>query len=106
MVVSKIDINDHQQTNGVLYTAHSIFKRYRNQFMTDDLVDEITYVLNGFAKAYLEYFKAICSLISKFENDQEKINEIFKNIHLLLEIYYSLNWLDFPEFFEDNLKGI
>jgi exportin-2 (importin alpha re-exporter) len=42
---------------GVLQTAHSIFKRYRHEFRTDELFTEIKFVLEKFCPAFLDLFK-------------------------------------------------
>jgi exportin-2 (importin alpha re-exporter) len=44
-------------TNGVLRTAHSIFKRYRHEFKSNELWKEIKYVLELFAVPLTELFQ-------------------------------------------------
>lgn len=50
-------IGDFHVINGVLHTAHSIFKRYRFEFKSDELWIEIKFVLDKFAKPLTELFQ-------------------------------------------------
>lgn len=56
-LVSHFQSKDFGKIHGILYTAHSIFKRYRDRELTEDLVDEVNYVLKGFAQPMLSLFK-------------------------------------------------
>jgi exportin-2 (importin alpha re-exporter) len=41
----------------MLHIAHSVFKRWRPQFRTDELFSEIKYVLDIFCQPYLALFQ-------------------------------------------------
>lgn len=43
-------IGDYHRINGILITGHSIFKRYRYEFKSQELWEEIKFVLDTFAK--------------------------------------------------------
>jgi len=58
-LVSKLQTSDLTTVHGVLYVAHSIFKRYRDKVENDEYVDEVSYVLNGFAQPLLNLFTVI-----------------------------------------------
>jgi len=45
--------------NGVLQVAHSIFKRWRPLFRSDDLYIEINHVLGKFGNPYLALFEVM-----------------------------------------------
>lgn len=89
--------------NGVLQTAHSLFKRYRYEFKSQDLWTEIKYVLDNFAKPLTELFVATMELANKYADNPEALKVIFSSLVLIAKIFYSLNYQDLPEFFEDNL---
>lgn len=36
-------------------------------------------------------------------NEQARLTEMAEALRLICRIFYSLNWLDIPEYFEDNL---
>lgn len=42
-LIARLQSGDAATVHGVLETANSIYKRYRNQFMSNDLSDELTY---------------------------------------------------------------
>jgi exportin-2 (importin alpha re-exporter) len=56
-MVQKFNTGDFHIINGVLRTAHSIFKRYRHEFQSNELWKEIKYVLTTFAVPFTELFK-------------------------------------------------
>lgn len=66
-MVEKFNTGDFHVINGVLHTAHSLFKRYRYEFKSQALWTEIKFVLDQFAKPltelFLVRFKKLFSLI-------------------------------------------
>ncbi|PVD23451.1 hypothetical protein C0Q70_16723 [Pomacea canaliculata] len=103
-MVSNFQTGDFHIINGVLHTAHSIFRRYRHEFKSDELWKEIKFVLDNFAVAFTELFKATMGLASTHANDPAALKVIFSSILLICKIFYSLNFQDLPEHFEDNIK--
>ncbi|CAL1529016.1 unnamed protein product [Lymnaea stagnalis] len=103
-MISKFETGDFNIINGVLRTAHSIFKRYRHEFKSQELWEEIKFVLDNFATALTELFKATMDLATKHGNDPKALKVIFGSILLICKIFYSLNFQDLPEHFEDNMK--
>lgn len=55
--MSSLTADNFTINNGVLATAHSIFKRWRSQFRTDELYSEINFVLSRFCEPYYGLFK-------------------------------------------------
>lgn len=55
-MVEKFTTGDFHVINGVLHTAHSLFKRYRYEFKSQELWTEIKYVLEKFAKPLTDLF--------------------------------------------------
>lgn len=100
---SKFGTGDFNIINGVLRTAHSIFKRYRHEFKSQELWEEIKFVLENFAAELTELFKATVGLATKYANDPNALKVIFSSILLICKIFYSLNFQDLPEHFEDNM---
>jgi len=100
---SKFGTGDFNIINGVLRTAHSIFKRYRHEFKSQELWEEIKFVLESFASDLTELFKATMDLATKHANDPNALKVIFSSILMICKIFYSLNFQDLPEHFEDNM---
>ncbi|XP_014669612.1 PREDICTED: exportin-2-like [Priapulus caudatus] len=102
-MVLKFQSGDFHIINGVLRTAHSLFKRYRHEFKSQELWTEIKYVLDSFASPLTELFKATMGLAETHANDSAALSVIFSSLVLICKLFYSLNFQDIPEFFEDNM---
>uniref|UniRef100_A0A0B7B1D2 Exportin-2 n=2 Tax=Arion vulgaris TaxID=1028688 RepID=A0A0B7B1D2_9EUPU len=103
-MIGKFQTGDFNVIDGVLRTAHSIFKRYRHEFKSQELWEEIKFVLDNFASALTELFEATMGLATKHSNDPKALKVIFSSVLLICKIFYSLNFQDLPEHFEDNMK--
>lgn len=102
-LVSKFASGDFHVINGVLRTAHSIFKRYRHEFKSETLWREIKYVLENFANPLTQLFNNMMGLAETHASDPNALKVIFSSLLLICKIFYSLNFQDLPEFFEDNM---
>ncbi|KAL3867833.1 hypothetical protein ACJMK2_040679 [Sinanodonta woodiana] len=102
-MVSKFQTGDFHIINGVLRTAHSLFKRYRHEFKSQELWAEIKFVLDNFAAPFTELFCATMELAKTHANEPSALKVIFSSILLECKIFYSLNFQDLPEHFEDNM---
>lgn len=87
-----------------MQTAHSIFKRYRYEFKSQELWTEIKLVLDSFAKPLTELFINTVNLAAQHANNAVAIKIITSSLTLICKIFYSLNFQDLPEHFEDNMK--
>ena len=56
-IIGRFNPTDLVTTNAMLQIAHSVFKRWRPKFRTDELFSEIKYVLELFCKPYLALFQ-------------------------------------------------
>ena len=90
--------NDDMITNkGVLTVAHSIFKRWRPLFRSDELFLEIKLVLDVFTQPFMSLLKTVDEQISQNPNDQGKLNIYFDVLLILTKLYYDFNCQDIPE---------
>lgn len=103
-MVDKIGTGDFNNINGVLQTAHSIFKRYRFEFKSQNLWEEIKYVLDTFAKPLTELLTATMGLAKTHESNVVALKVIYSSLGLMAKVFNSLNSQDLPEFFEDNMQ--
>ncbi|KAI7905006.1 Cse1-domain-containing protein [Cokeromyces recurvatus] len=103
-LISKLSPTDYRVNNGILGTAHSIFKRWRSAFRSDDLFLVIKYVLDLFCEPYLQLFQITDKLIEENSNNLQALQVLARSLNLLIKIYYDLNCQDLPEFFEDHLE--
>ncbi|KAJ1293908.1 hypothetical protein BS78_01G105400 [Paspalum vaginatum] len=93
-------------TNSLLAAAVSLFSRFRNAFDNNALRLDLKYCLEIFAAPLLEVFlfasrrlQAAATTASPLE-----LRPVFECLRLCCEIFYSLNSIDLPEFFEDNMR--
>lgn len=91
--------------NGVLATAHSIFKRWRSQFRSNKLFTEINFVLERFCKPHFELFKHVDSLLSSTQPlpPNASLPLLAQSLLLLIQLFNDLSSQDLPPFFEENL---
>ncbi|KAF3925560.1 Exportin-2 [Orbilia brochopaga] len=105
-LASKLDANNPAVTTGVLTVAHSIFKRWRPLFRSDELFLEILHVLEQFGQPYLQLLQTTDALITASANDKAKLTELYKVLNLLIKIFFDLSCQELPPVFEDNLQVI
>ncbi|GES89790.1 importin-alpha export receptor [Rhizophagus clarus] len=102
-LTSKFSSGDFARNNAVLQTAHSIFKKYKSEFRTDPLYNEINFVLDQFVPHYWQLLQATDAFITQYANDKPQLQTLSQTLLLLLKLFYDLNWQDLPPFFEDNI---
>lgn len=102
-MVEKFNTGDFHVINGVLHTAHSLFKKYRYEFKSQTLWTEIKFVLDRFAKPLTDLFVATMNLMQVHSNNIDALKIIYSSLVILSKVFYSLNFQDLPEFFEDNM---
>lgn len=102
-LVAKFNSGDFHIINGVLHTAHSLFKRYRHEFKSQELWTEIKFVLERFAQPFTNLFEAIMEEANRCGHDMAKLKDILGSILLICKVFYSLNFQDLPEHFEENM---
>uniref|UniRef100_I3L918 Exportin-2 n=1 Tax=Sus scrofa TaxID=9823 RepID=I3L918_PIG len=90
-MVNRFQSGDFHVINGVLRTAHSLFKRYRHEFKSNELWTEIKLVLDAFALPLTNLFK-VCN------------NNLVVFLNYLIFLICAFILQDLPEFFEDNME--
>ncbi|XP_056631908.1 exportin-2 [Diorhabda sublineata] len=103
-MVDKFSTGDFNVINGVLRTAHSLFKKYRYEFKSNELWTEIKYVLEKLAQPLTDLLVATIGLAQTHSNDVNALKVIYNSLVLICKVFYSLNFQDLPEFFEDNIQ--
>lgn len=104
-LVNKLSLEDFVLNKGILLVAHSIFKKWRPLFRSDELFLEIKLVLSKFAQPFMALLVKSDELITQSlaNNDKASLTIYMECLLLLVQIYYDLNCQDIPEFFEDNM---
>lgn len=103
-MIEKFATGDFYIINGVLQTAHSLFKRYRYEFKSQSLWEEIKFVLDKLAKPLTDLLTATMNLTQAHANNADALKVIYGSLVLVCKVFNSLNSQDLPEFFEDNME--
>ncbi|TIA48524.1 Cse1-domain-containing protein [Aureobasidium pullulans] len=105
-LVSRFTPDNPKVNNGVLQVAHSIFRRWRPLFRTDDLFTEINHVLSKFCEPYLTLLQSTDQQITANQNNKELLAQHFTTLNLSIKLFNDLSCQDLPPVFEDNLASI
>ncbi|KAF5733505.1 Exportin-2 -like protein [Tripterygium wilfordii] len=98
---------DYASINGILGTVNSIFKKFRYEYKTNDLLLDLKYCLDNFAAPLLEIFLKTAAIIDSQVSSggsAVSLRPLFESQRLCCRIFYSLNFQDLPEFFEDHMN--
>lgn len=105
-LISRLTPDNTTVNNGVLQVAHSIFKRWRPLFRSDDLFTEINHVLTKFGTPFLQLLENTDNLITNSQNDPATLKSAFTTLDLLIKLFYDLSCQDLPPVFEDHIGTI
>ncbi|KAG1661631.1 hypothetical protein FOA52_002861 [Chlamydomonas sp. UWO 241] len=89
-LVERLNTADLQSINGVLATANSIFKRYRNQYGSDAMVHELEGSQNTFAVPLLETMVKLARMLPA-TSDASQLRLLLSAIRYANRIFFSLN---------------
>lgn len=108
LVVRLSNSNDFVSISGVLSTINSLFKKFRYQFKTNELLIDLKYCLDIFASPLLDLFKRTASVIDQIVAsggvDAGVLKACVESQRLCCRIFFSLNFMELPEFFEDHMN--
>ncbi|GJZ57344.1 exportin-2-like protein, partial [Tanacetum coccineum] len=96
-----INVNDFVSVNGILASVNSLFKKFRYQYKSDPLLLDLKYCLDNFAAPLLSTVENLSVKMSGAVGIALVVKQLVEEQRLCCRIFYSLNFLDLPEFFED-----
>ncbi|GIC88610.1 putative chromosome segregation protein Cse1 [Aspergillus udagawae] len=105
-LVSRLQPKNPAANIGVLQVAHSIFKRWRPLFQSNELYTEINHVLNKFGNPFLALFEGLDSFFEENKSNKENLIQGFTQFNLMVKLLFDLSCHDLPPMFEENLSGI
>jgi exportin-2 (importin alpha re-exporter) len=80
----------------------SVFKKYKSVSRSATILRELQYLLPLFQEVHLDLFKSVLPAI--VGNPSGTSKEVFAAMEQILDIFYSLNVVDIPEFYQDNIN--
>ncbi|KAL2828225.1 CAS/CSE protein [Aspergillus cavernicola] len=105
-LVSKLQPDNPPANNGVLQVAHSIFKRWRPLFRSDELYIEINHVLDKFTQPFLALFQGLDTYLEANKSNKDQLVQGFTQLNLMVKLMYDLSCHDLPPMFEEHMSGI
>ncbi|KAL4992880.1 CAS/CSE protein [Aspergillus falconensis] len=105
-LVSKLQPDNPSVNIGVLQVAHSIFKRWRPLFRSDELYIEINHVLERFGTPFLSLFQGLDTYLEANESNKDQLIQGFTQLNLMVKLVYDLSCHDLPPMFEENMSGL
>lgn len=107
-LIAKFANPDWNIVNGVLLTANSILKRFRFVQRSDALYADILYVLQRIQEPLTQLFVAITAQLdtthTASSGDILGLTARLAALRSINRIFYSLNYQDLPEYFEDHMN--
>lgn len=103
-LISRFTNPNWDVVNGVLLTANSIFKRFRYVQRSDALYSDILYVLQRIQEPLTQLFTAITQQLDVHANNTQELTARLNALRSINRIFYSLNYQDLPEYFEDHMN--
>ena len=102
-LVQQFHSPDLKVVAGVLKTANSIFKRFRYVDRSDDLYRVILYTLERIQEPLLTLMVGTGKAVEAYANDANQLIPRFDALRSICRIFYSVNYQDLPEYFEDHM---
>ena len=81
----------------------SVFRKYKTSPRSTEILMELKYLLPLFQEVHLNLFTSVLPGI--VANPSGTPKEVFAAMDQILEIFYSLNVVDIPEFYQDNINA-
>jgi exportin-2 (importin alpha re-exporter) len=102
-LVARANPQDYVTLVGVLRTAHAVFRRYRNVSMSTEVLRELKLILEQFQRPLTAIVVSTWQQLSQ-NPDPTRAPLLLEAANLSAKLFYDLNYVDLPEFFEDHLK--
>ncbi len=102
-----LEKHDSSKSRHIYDLITKIIKRYHIESKSDSLFREIIYTMDKICKPMTDDAINIIKFFNNYDNNNSSNNEIMTQclqmMNKIMSIFYSLNYQDFPEFFEDHL---
>ena len=103
-LVQKMGQPDINVVCGILATANSIFKRFRYVQRSEALYATIVYTLKQIQEPLLILFVEMGKAVQAAASDRDQLVRRFDALRSMSRIFFSLNYQDLPEYFEDHIN--
>jgi exportin-2 (importin alpha re-exporter) len=87
-----------------LKVANSILNRYRNVFKTDQVLIDLKFILTTIQEPLLQLNQKVTQIINESRGNAKVLANCFRAQILITKIFFSLNFVDLPAYFEDHME--
>ncbi len=105
-LVKRLSKTDYKVNNGVLEVAHSIFRRWRPLYRSDDLYTEINHVLGHFGEPFVRLLYIVDGQIDANKDNAAELKGWFETMDLIAKLFYDLSCHDLPPVVEAAMPQI
>mmetsp|Transcript_13898 Transcript_13898/g.41394 ORF Transcript_13898/g.41394 Transcript_13898/m.41394 type:complete len:969 (+) Transcript_13898:177-3083(+) len=102
-IVQNLRSSDKNTLSGMLLIANSVLKRFRHAYKSDALYGELKYVLDALSAPLTALFLRLGQELNASSDDGPSCALLLDSLRLACRVFFSLNWQDLPEFFEDHI---
>ena len=104
-----LEKHDSSKSRHIYDLITKIIKRYHIESKSDSLFREIIYTMDKICKPMTVDALNIIKMFNNYDNgnnsdNNEIMTQCLEMMNKIMSIFYSLNYQDFPEFFEDHLN--
>eukprot|EP01104_Vermistella_antarctica_P013384 TRINITY_DN4032_c1_g2_i1.p1 TRINITY_DN4032_c1_g2~~TRINITY_DN4032_c1_g2_i1.p1 ORF type:complete len:1002 (+),score=275.78 TRINITY_DN4032_c1_g2_i1:117-3008(+) len=103
-LADRLVTQDFNIINRVLSILDNVLKKYGTSYKCESVLRELAHILNDLQQPLLTLVNTVCSVIDQSLANPAAMEALFTSILHISDIFYSLNGVDIPEFFEDHIK--
>jgi len=103
-LVKRLNSQDFNVLVKVLSTIDSVLKRYQHAMKTEATLLELQEILAHTQEPLLKIFSAAVGNIEPNKNNPTTLVPTLKCVLIMSKIFFSLNAVDLPEYFEDHMS--
>jgi len=78
--------------------------RYRHQYKSDTILRELQYILALLQEPLLKLAQATSQMAEAHASAPDNLKILFTSLEIIFKIFYSLCYVDLPEYFEDHMQ--
>jgi len=104
-LVSKFGDKNLLVVRASLHSIASIFKRYESVMKSNEVLEELVYILKIIQEPLLRLYQQVNTAIANnmLQMSQDDLRNSFIIVRYLIKIFYLLSCVDLPEYFEDHM---
>lgn len=103
-ITARLSTTDMAVMQGMLETADAMCKKFRSSEDTDEMRLALVAAIEGLADPLTKLIQQLIAALKTHAGNAAMLTQLLNAIREILRVFYSLNSVDLPEFFEDNIQ--